>query len=182
MELILDVPSFVFGMVVGIFRMSFRPPSFKKHYRTPLILADQLRDLIEDEMRVGQKFTRVDIAKRLDCQGIENERMSIAFQHLRMKGEIKSKGRIWTVTKPRMIWSTVYWFVGSRLMVERRSKGLTRNQLAKEIGISSGQVIRSWEEKAIIPNFRSIEVLSDFFGVKFDYFYDYEERLRPISN
>lgn len=50
----------------------------------------------------------------------------------------------------------------------RKSKGLTQIQLAQELKVANG-TIGMWETGKREPDFDTLSVLSDYFGVSYDY-------------
>ncbi len=54
-----------------------------------------------------------------------------------------------------------------KLKLLRRTKGISQEKLAEEIGVPS-QLISKWEQGDEIPDIRSLMVLSDWFNVSLD--------------
>ena len=61
-----------------------------------------------------------------------------------------------------------------RLKELRESKGLSINQLAKQLGIGPGTLHR-WENRTRVPNIESLVLLAKYFGVSADYLLGLED-------
>ncbi len=53
----------------------------------------------------------------------------------------------------------------------RKEKGLTQEQLAKEINFSLS-IINKWENGKKLPNYNALRILADFFVVPMDVLFD----------
>ena len=58
--------------------------------------------------------------------------------------------------------------LGERIQELRKQKGLTQNQLAKEIGVSHTQMAR-YEIKGVQPTADTLKKLADLFGTSIDF-------------
>ena len=63
---------------------------------------------------------------------------------------------------------------GSKLHLLRKSKGLTRNQLAEALGISPN-TIKSYESGTREPNHKMTKKIAKFFGVTTDFILEASE-------
>ena len=60
-------------------------------------------------------------------------------------------------------------YFSKRLIELRNARGLTQEQLANELNLSTG-TIAYYEAKVSNPQTSSLQMMADFFGVKIDYF------------
>ena len=57
--------------------------------------------------------------------------------------------------------------LGKRISELRKKKGITQDQLAEEMGVSS-QAVSKWENDISCPDIGLLPQLADFFGVSLD--------------
>lgn len=58
--------------------------------------------------------------------------------------------------------------LGERLQALRRSRGLSQEQLAEQVGVSR-QAVSKWELDESVPELEKVVLLSEYFGVTADY-------------
>lgn len=61
-----------------------------------------------------------------------------------------------------------------RLKELRNEKGLTQNQLAKELGLTHTAICR-WESGLRMPTAQAIVIIAKYFGVSADYLWGLED-------
>ena len=57
--------------------------------------------------------------------------------------------------------------LGSRITELRRAKGITQDQLAEHMGVSS-QAVSKWENDLSCPDITLLPRLADYFGISID--------------
>lgn len=60
-----------------------------------------------------------------------------------------------------------------KLIISRKQKGFTQDQLSKELQVTR-QTVSRWEHGAVLPSMDSLRRLSQLYGVSLDYFIDEE--------
>ena len=63
--------------------------------------------------------------------------------------------------------------IAENIRIYRKQLGLTQEQLAETMGVSTGAVYK-WEAKASMPELRTIMDLADFFDVSVDTLLGYQ--------
>ncbi len=58
--------------------------------------------------------------------------------------------------------------LSERIQHLRKSRGMSQEELAEEIGVSR-QAVSKWESEQSMPDLEKVILLSDFFGVTTDY-------------
>ena len=58
--------------------------------------------------------------------------------------------------------------MADRIQYLRKSKGISREELADKVGVSR-QAVSKWESEQSTPDLEKIIIMSDFFGVTTDY-------------
>ena len=68
-----------------------------------------------------------------------------------------------------------------KLIISRKQKGFTQDQLSKELQVTR-QTVSRWEHGAVLPSMDSLRRLSQLYGVSLDYFIDEEmEEVVPTT-
>ena len=62
--------------------------------------------------------------------------------------------------------------IGNKIRELRKQRGITQEQLAESIGISF-QAVSKWENNIALPDITLVPVLSSYFGVSMDEFFDF---------
>ena len=65
--------------------------------------------------------------------------------------------------------------IGSRIKELRKERGMTQEQLAKSVGISS-QAISKWENNIALPDITLVPILAQIFGVTIDDLFAYNQK------
>ena len=65
--------------------------------------------------------------------------------------------------------------IGSRIKELRKERGMTQEQLAKSVGISS-QAISKWENNIALPDITLVPILAQIFGVTIDDLFAYNRK------
>ena len=63
--------------------------------------------------------------------------------------------------------------IGANIKRLRRNKGVTQEQLGKELGISS-QAVSKWENESALPDILILPKLADYFGISIDELMEYK--------
>ena len=71
--------------------------------------------------------------------------------------------------------------VADRILLLRKQKGLSQEQLADEIGVSR-QLVSKWENEQAIPDMERIMILSEYFETTTDYLLKGIEPIKPCEN
>lgn len=69
--------------------------------------------------------------------------------------------------------------IGNNIKQLRVNRGITQEQLARQLHVS-GQAVSKWENEMALPDISCLPILADFFGVSIDELMDY--KLNALTN